>query len=728
MPYKKDLKNITPPIKHTALVCLLLVVAIVICYWQVVSYDFVGFDDDKYITNNLHVKAGLTKESLKWALTATHAGNWHPLAWLSHMLDIQLFGMDPGLHHLTNLLLHIANSLLLLLVLKRITGAFWRSCLVASLFALHPLNVESVAWISERKNVLSTLFGILALGGYSMYVEHPNTLRYMFVFLLLFLGLAAKPMLVTLPFVLILLDYWPLGRFQLERSGALVNKQQKSIALRLFWEKTPLFALITASCVVTFLVEQKGGTVASLKYHPLGVRIVNALVAYVAYIGKMLWPSHLVALYPCPGKPIIWQAAGAGLILLSITLLAVRAINHHPYFTVGWLWYLGTLVPVIGLVQVGSQAMADRYTYVPLVGLFILMAWGLHAIVTRLNIRRLYIGIAALVLGPVLMSTTWLQVRSWSNSITLFEHALAYTDNNYIMHYNLAKILKTNGRADEAAHHYYEALRINPSDVKTYYNLGNLLASCGRHQEAISCFLSALQIDSNDAEIHNNLGNSLQHLGRLDEAIRHYSEALRINSAYTEAHNNLGNILSNQGRLDEAIRHYAAALQIDPNHAEAHNNLGVVLAESNRSDEAVYHYFEALRLNPGYVAAHMNLGAEMNKQGRMDEAVSHYQKALTLQPKLPEAMYHLAKLYIDRSEYKKALSLYQKMIILLPDNSAVYYNIACIYASQNKPGESVAWLTKAVAKGFDNWEHIKADKDLDIIRSSIQYKAFIKGR
>ena len=761
MPDKKDYKAKPFSIKWDILVCLLLFIATLLAYWQVTGHEFVRYDDDVYITENSHVKAGLTPESIRWSLTATDSGNWHPLTWLSHMLDVQLFGMNAGRHHLTNLLLHIANSLLLFLVLKRMTGASWQSFLVAALFALHPLNVESVTWVSERKNVLSTFFWILTMGSYALYVERPNAVRYIPVFLLLMLGLAAKPMLVTLPFALLLLDYWPLGRLKIGPPFPFIDKQQRSIAFHLLLEKAPLFALIAASSFVTFLVEQSAGSVVPLGRHPLNARIANAVVSYVVYIEKMFWPSHLAVLYPHPGKLPMWQVAGACLLLLIISLLAIRVVIRHPYFAVGWLWYIGTLVPVIGLVQVGYQALADRYAYVPLIGLFMIIAWGFYEIVKKWHRRQLVLIVTAIALCSVLMTATWVQVRYWANSITLFEHALEHTDNSSVMHCslgvaladqerrteairhysealridpnyvkahnNMGIALKNEGRTDEAIYHYSEALRINPYSAEAHYNLGNALADKGRLDEAIDHFSRALQIDPDDAEAHNNLGNALCHQGRLDEAVDHFSRLLQIEPDNAEAHNNLGNALTHLGRLDEAIHHYFKSLHINPGYAEVHNNLGIALAKAGRTAEAIDHYIKALHSNPNYAEAHINLGVELDNQGRIDEAIDHFQKALSLKPEFIEAMYHLAKLYISRAEYEKALSLYQKMLTFVPDNPAVYYNIACIYARQNKPEESIPWLKKAVENGFNDWNHIKTDVDLDNIRGSSDFQEFLKS-
>ena len=392
-------------LRRDVLVCLFLIITTFAVYWQVHNHDFINLDDDLYITENDQVQKGLSRESVVWAFTTTHAANWHPLTWLSHMVDFQLYGLNPKGHHLTNVFFHLLNTLLLFFVLQRMTGALWRSGFVAALFALHPLHVESVAWVAERKDVLSTLFWLLTIWAYTWYVERPRRTRYLLTLLTFTLGLMAKPMLVTLPFVLLLLDYWPLGRFQVGQldtalsapgQASLSTRSVWSQTLRLIWEKAPFFALAAASSIVTFLVQKGGGAVRPWERFPITIRIANGLVSYVKYMGKMIWPSDLAVFYPHPGASLpIWQAVAAGLLLLSISIAAIRLAKNHPYLAVGWLWYLGTLVPIIGFVQVGGQALADRYTYVSLIGLFIIIAWGVSDIVAKWRYQRVVFIIAA---------------------------------------------------------------------------------------------------------------------------------------------------------------------------------------------------------------------------------------------------------------------------------------------------------------------------------------------
>ncbi|MDO9528887.1 MAG: tetratricopeptide repeat protein [Syntrophales bacterium] len=782
-------------LRREGVICLFLVIVTLAVYWQVGNHAFVNYDDIKYVTENRHVQAGLTLKSVKWAFTATHASNWHPLTWLSHMADCQIYGLNPRGHHLTNVLFHILNSILLFIILRRITGSLWKSAFVAALFALHPLHVESVAWVAERKDVLSTFFWMLTMGSYIWYVERPGTSRYLLVLLLFILGLMAKPMLVTLPFVLLLLDYWPLGRFQVKKTdpvqlsdapppkdtkgkkresqqhplknAAQTNKitgsdYQWSRALPLIREKIPFFVLAATSSVVTFFVQQSGGAVRSFDVLPLTVRIFNALVSYVSYIGKMIWPLNLAVLYPYYGMPAGWKIAGACLLLAFISFMAIRMMRQLPYFIIGWLWYLGTLVPVIGIVQVGSQAMADRYTYVPLIGIFIIIVWGVSDLAARWRYRKEVFVVTSAILLSILTGITLFQLRHWTNSITLFKHAINVTDNNAVAHNNLGFALFGHGRTAESINHYNEALKINPDYLLAHMNLGSVLAAQGRTAEAIDRYNEALKINPDNAKVHNNLGSALIEQNKTAEAIDHYTKALKINPDYADVHYNWGNALAKEGRLEEAVSHYHEALRINPDNAEAHNNLGNALFKQGKLDEAVSHYYEALRINPdaaqtranlkavlayvqetdkdikrlqklievnpGNPELHYDLGNFYYKKRNLDEAIYQYQKALSIQPDAVNILNNLAIAYMTKKEYEKAVATFDKMVELQPDNADIYYNIACMYSIQNKIEKSLESLKKAVEKGYDNWDIIKTDQDLENIRNTSFYKELMSNR
>jgi Flp pilus assembly protein TadD len=610
-------------------IIVLLSLAVIATFWQVGNHGFIHLDDIEYITDNIQVYTGLRWDNITWAFTSTRAANWHPLTWLSHMLDCELFGLNPKGHHLTSALFHLVNSLLLFLILRWMTGTLWRSGFVAALFALHPLHVESVAWVAERKDILSTFFLFLTLLSYIWYVERPGFYRYLLIILFFTLGLMAKPMLVTLPFLLLLLDFWPLGRIQLGQSGishgapshpSIISKKVRVQAFSLLSEKTPLFVLATVSSLVTFLVQRSGGAVGTLETYPLNIRIANALLSYLRYIIKMIWPQNLAVFYPHPGQSLLmWQAAGAGLLLLIISIAIIQAGRRYPYLPVGWLWYVGTLVPVIGLVQVGEQAMADRYTYVPLIGLFFMIAWGVTDLVGSWRYKKSVLALAATSLLSALIVCSSFQVSHWQNSLTLFNHTLRATSNNSQIHNNLGNVLTQKGKLQEAILHYTEALEINPNYAEAHINLGVVLAEQGRLEEAIKHYSAALQLKPDSADLHNNLGVALYRRGDIPGAMRNYLAAVQLKPNSAEAHNNLGNALAQLGKLVEAEVHYSKALKIRADYPEAHNNLGVALARQGRMDEAVVQFEKALELKPDYAQARTNISMALQGRNKVGE-------------------------------------------------------------------------------------------------------------
>jgi len=610
-------------------ICVCLAVATVAVYWPVGGYGFTNFDDPGYVSENPHVLAGLTWEGVRWAFTNAQEANWHPLTWLSHMLDCQLFGPSAGRHHLVNVGLHALSILLLFLVLARMTGRRWPSAMVAALFALHPLHVESVAWISERKDVLSALFWMLTMGAYVLYAERPSVIRYLPVFVFLALGLMAKPMLVTLPFVLLLLDFWPLGR--LPQTAAW-----KAAALRLVAEKIPLLLLVAASSVVTYVVQQKGGAVMSTDLCPFDQRVPNAPVAYVAYLAKTVWPAGLAVFYPYDFHLPAWQAAFSAVGLVVVMLLALALLRRRPYVAVGWFWYLGTLVPVIGLVQAGNQAMADRYTYVPLVGIFVAAVWFVADWTAwwRHRMKALVPAAAAALIG--FAAVTFNQVGYWSDSETLFRHALAVTVDNEVAHGNLGNALAEKGETDEAIREFREVLRVNPNSEMAHNNLGNALAKRGQMDEAIREFRTALNLKPEFAYAHNNLGLALAVRGQQDEAIREFRTALNLQPGYAAAHKNLGLALAARGQTGEAIRHYQEALRLQPDDVEVLNNLAWILATAAEARlrvgaEAVRLAERACELNDRKNPTLLDtLAAAYAAAGRFDEAVRTAEEARRL--------------------------------------------------------------------------------------------------
>jgi protein O-mannosyl-transferase len=605
--------------RNHLIICISLAIATLAVYWQIQDHEFINFDDNEYITENTHVKAGFTREGFIWAFTKSQASNWHPITWLSHMVDCQLYGLNPKGHHLTNLFFHTANSLLLFIVLSRMTGTLWQSGFVAVLFALHPLHVETVAWAAERKDVLSMFFMMLTLWAYIFYIENPGVKKYLLVVLFFALGLMSKPMLVTLPFILLLLDYWPLGRLKSGQAQGNLRKTKKRIpsdnrsnVSQLILEKLPLFILAMGSSIVTFLVQQSGGATKSLAMYSIQVRITNALISYLEYLEKMVWPTGLAVLYPHPGDALsAWKGMVCGVVLVFITTVVVRMIQRAPYLAVGWFWYLGTLVPVIGIVQVGSQAIADRYTYIPLIGIFIIIAWGLPQLIENFRYKDKVLIISGGILIPLLMVSTWSQTRHWKNSTTLYKHAIEVNGNNYpsfsVVYYNLGNTLVKKNELEEAISHYKMAIKINPEHVLAYNNLGNALSQKGDIEGAISQFKTAIKIDPQNALAHDNLGVILDELGEYEKAIAHYKTAIQVKPDFAGAHYNLGNTLTKTNEPEEAIRHYKLAIKIDPEHVLAHTNLGNALAQKGLLEDAITQYQTAIKIKPDFSPALTNL-------------------------------------------------------------------------------------------------------------------------
>jgi Flp pilus assembly protein TadD len=565
----------------------------------------VNWDDPEYVSDNPMVARGLTWPGVVWAFTSAHAANWHPLTWLSHMLDVQLYGMHAGPHHITNVVLHVASTVLLFGWLARATGAIGRSVVVAALFAAHPLHVESVAWIAERKDVLSTVFWMLALWAYTAYVRRPSLGRYATLFASVAFGLMAKPMVVTLPIVLLLLDVWPLRRVELGEFG----QRERIVWLRLAREKVPLFVLALASAVVTFAAQSQGGAVAKLDAFPLRLRLANALISYVIYIEAMLWPSRMAVVYPPRTTPTVWALSAAAVALVGISLVAVRSATSRPYLIVGWLWYLGTLVPVIGLVQVGSQPMADRYTYVPLVGLFIILAWGVPDVLAGWRSARLAMPAAAGLAIAACALVARAQVRHWRDNVALWTHALDVASPNPRAHNNLGNALDDQRLYAEAIAHYREAIRLKPDFAEAHSNLANALTHERRFDEAGLEYSTALRLNPNDAFAHNGLGSTLDEQGKVAEATAQYMEALRISPDLAEAHNNLGISLANQGRVDDAVREFLEAIRVKPAQADFHYNLAVMYRQKGNTVEARQHFEEALAVDPKYEAARQGMSA-----------------------------------------------------------------------------------------------------------------------
>ena len=680
-----------PGKKRDLLIVLALLGLTLAAYWPVWRFDFINYDDAEYVSENLRVQAGLTLPNVAWAFRTTFFENWHPLTWLSYMLDYQLFGLNPGAFHLVNVLFHCLSTILLFGVLKRMTGARWPSAFVAAVFALHPMHVESVAWVSERKDVLSAFFGMLTLWAYAAYVARPKVWRYLLALFFFALGLMAKPMLVTLPFVLLLLDFWPLRRLQFksaQTSSSPVradDQDQRSIArqhrslLVLAVEKIPFFVLTALSSFITYLAQQ--GALVPVAGLPITKRLANALVSYLRYLGKTIWPESLAVYYPHPGQWPAWQVAAAALLLLALTVLALGLWRKRPYLAVGWLWYLGTLVPVIGLVQVGEQSMADRYMYVPMIGLLVMLAWGAADLAERWRINKIGLSLfsGAAVIGCLGVST--FQIGLWKDSIRLFEHTLKVTTGNTVAHNDLGDALLAQGKTNEAFAHFSAALEIDPEDFLAYGNFGNILLGQGKIQEAIAKYQKGLQSNPKSPELNHNIGICLAKQGKLAEAVPYYSTALQFRSEYADAYLNLGNALAGLGRLDEAITNYTAVLRLRPNFAPAHFNIGNALTQQGKDNEAAPHYFEALRLQPTNAHAHCNLALGLARQGKNGDAIAQLTEALRLKPDEAQFHFHLATVLDAAKKPHEAVAQYREALRLKPDLVLALNNLAWILAT-----------------------------------------------
>ncbi|HYR96043.1 MAG TPA: tetratricopeptide repeat protein [Candidatus Binatus sp.] len=574
---------------RTRYLCLLLVFGTVVAYSSVLKCDFVNLDDPDYVLGNNVVLRGPTLAGVGWALASTDVGMWHPVTWLSHMLDVRLYGLNPAGHHMTSLVFHAANVVLLFLVLRSMTGALWRSLAVAALFALHPLHVESVAWVAERRDVLGAFFGLLALWAYGGYARQPTGWRFGLVAAPFALALMSKAMLVTLPFVMLLLDHWPLRR--------------PETPWRLVMEKLPLLLMSGAVAILAFLAAQR--TVFEVGDLPLATRLTNALVACGWYVAKTMWPARLSVFYPLPAAWPAWEIAMAATVVGAMSALAVAARRSHPYIAVGWLWFVGMLLPVSGLVQLGSRAMADHFAYLPLIGLFVIVTWGVGELLSRWPIRPSVMAACAAMLVVALGLRTSAQVGYWQSSTRLFSHALAVTTDNWLAHNNLGDALVRQGRLDEAVVEFSEALRLLPSYPDAHYNLGVALMRRGQTDQAVEQYAAALRVNPSHASAHTNLGIALVDQGRTEEAIGHLTEALRLRpDAVT--HFNLGLALAKQGSNGKAIVHYRDAVRLAPTFAEAHYQLAQALAARGRRTEADEHYATAIRLRPEW--AHTSSG------------------------------------------------------------------------------------------------------------------------
>lgn len=712
---------------RTLLVCIGLTIGVLAVYAPVKNFGFV-WDDQVFVSGNPHVAGGFTPENLRWSFGIHGPGQWHPLSFWIHQLNCTLFGLDAGMHHMVNVLPHTAAAMALLGAFRRLTGQFWPSAFVATLFALHPLSVESVAWVAHMRESLSMLFWALAMWAYAGYAESwkskPNLRflasgRYWLVVLFFVLGLISKPTLMTLPCVLLLLDFWPLNRVKVIDFRSLVADFRPLIL-----EKLPLFVLAGISVWLTYLCQKSigEGTVTSLKVFPFGERLANAALSYTLYLRNMVWPTDLAALYPLPKSFNPAWVAAAAILLIAFTIASIR-FRRKGYLLVGWLWYLGTLVPVIGIVKTGAlTAMADHYTYFSLLGIYLIIGCGLGDLVSaRPRLRKIVPVVVCCIMAAMAVKAR-IQVGVWRDAETLWRNALAHTKNNARAHNNLGNTLKDEGKIDEAIEQFRLALRIEPNYADAHNNLGVALTAQGSIDQAMEQYRLALRINPNNAEAHNNLGKELAAQGKVDEAIKQYRLALRINPNLVLAHSNLGVALVAQGNIDEAIEHfqsalkiypfnadahcnlaialavqgknneaikeYRTALSINPNHAEACNSLGKALVAEGKNDEAIKQFQSAARINPDYADARNNLGIALASQGRVDEAIEQFQNALRINPVYIDALNNLGVALASQGKIDEAIEQFQSALRINPNHEKSLRSLSTLLSMKRKKGET----------------------------------------
>jgi len=743
---------------RTLFIAIFLAGLTFVTLWGVLKCDFINYGDDLHVYANPSVLAGLTGESIRWAFTTFYEAFWMPLVWLSWMLDQQVYGLNPLGYHLTNLLFHIANVVLLFYVLRRMTKSTWRSALVAALFAVHPLHVESVAWVTERKDVLSTFFWMLTMGAYTLYAERPAIKRYLLVLLFFALGLMSKSALITLPIVLLLMDYWPLGRFGNQ------EKQQGRI-LRLILEKVPLLALATVSGILSIAARSSNGSVASLDLLPMTLRIKNALVSYIAYLVKTIWPTKLAVFYPHLRNELpMWQVVVSFLLLASLTYLALKSWRKRPYLTVGWLWYLGTLMPMIGIIQVGTFAMADRFTYVPLIGVFIAVVWAIPELTTQRakSVVCVISGIAVLMLSVL----AWRQTGYWRNSESLFRHALQVTTNNYVAEARLGVALTSKGNLNEAFQHFDEAMRFdpNPSEARLYradalgaagglddaimeyedvllndeaafgssprgirnrymahIRVGSLLERKGDFDAAVQHFEDAIHLDRNMPEAPMKTAEALVMQGKTDQAIRKYEQIMRNNQTVPDklqnrrssymAQVNLGALMESEGKPAEAVAHYEKAIRLERNPLEARMNMAALLRTSGKTDEAIKQYELILRANPKSAATYCSLASALEARKKPKEAVKAYRRGLAADPSSEEARSGLVQGLCRLDKVAEAAQVCRDAVRLDPKSASAHYNLGVVLGMQRKADESIEAFRAAIRLKPD---YAKAHKNLAV--------------
>jgi protein O-mannosyl-transferase len=718
--------------RNARAISALLFIVVAAAYVPSLRNGFVNLDDPSFVYANPYVQGGITAEGVRWAFTSINRGFWQPLAWLSLMLDAQLFGAKAGGYHLTSLIIHAATTVVLFLAFRRLTGATWRSAFVAALFGLHPLHVESVAWVSERKDVLSALFWALTMWAYAGYVEgresrvespegeverrgsrvesvdkgvegreskaksrepgaperstldaRRSTLLYLLALVFFTCGLMSKSMVVTLPVILLLLDWWPLGRIDLRNLRA-----ERGTAGRLVREKIPFFALALVFGILTIYAQKVTGAVQNTETFPLVTRVENAVLAYVIYLFQTVWPASLAAFYSYPKNFPLMAVIGAAAVLAGITVLAIKAQRRHSYIMAGWFWYVLTLLPVIGLLQVGSQSHADRYTYIPLVGIFVALAWGAEEWTRRMPNRLLPLSVSGVAVIAVCAALTWNQTGYWRSSETLFTHALRVTRNNEVAHNNLGTAIFRDGRVDQAIVHFQEAIRLKPRYAVAHANLGTAFVSKKRYDDAIRQLQEAIKINPKYAGAYRNIGTALGQEGKIDQAMPYFQKSISLEKNDPEAHYDYGVALLQKGLLDQAIKEFSEAVRLNPNYAAAQANLGSTLLMQNRFDEAINHLNLAIRLGGRFPAAYRNLGTALAQKGRLDEALPTLQMAVTMMPKDVDAHYNFGVALLQKGYLDEGIEQFREVLKLQPDHRAAATNLS-VALSAKASGRSV---------------------------------------
>jgi tetratricopeptide (TPR) repeat protein len=652
------------------LIAILLVLLTIAIYWPATRCDFFNTDDPVNVTANVQVRKGLTMDSIKEAfLDSQHTLLWQPLTTLSHTVVFQVFGLNPWGHHLGNVLLHALNAGLVFALLQRMTGVMWRSLLVAALFAVHPLRVEPVAWVTERREVLSTFFGLLALIAYARYVEqaegrkqkaemgkgfhvsrftfHASSFYLLSLFFFAF-GLMSKPTLVTWPFVMLLLDYWPLRRFELSTLSS-----QPSTMLRLVTEKIPFFVFAVAASLVTIVVQKRGGALAAGESLALSARIGNALISYCRYLWKMIWPSDLAAYYPHPGHWSLGMVLLAGGLILGISGLVWVSRRRYPFLLMGWLWYCGTLVPMSQVIQTATQSMADRWTYIPSLGLLILTVWGAYELTRRWRYQVPALSVAGSGVILLCVALTRQQIGYWRNSETVCRHALEVTEDNPVVRSALGAALVTQGRIDEAIRQFQEAIRLRPDYVLAHYNLGVTFGKKGQIDDAIRQFQEAIRLRPDYDLPHGNLGAAFYQKGQIDDAIRQFQALVQLKPYDAEAHCSLGAAFVKKGQIDEAIRQFQEAVRLSSDSADTHFKLGTIYYQQGRTVEAIRQFQETIRLKSDHEQAHNNLGAALGLTGQIDEAIRQFQAALSIKPDYADARRNLDAMLATKARFSQ---------------------------------------------------------------------------